>query len=440
MQRMSIPRQCAILVGGLGTRLGKLTADTPKPLLDCGGRPFLAWIIRELTRFGIEEVVLLASYKSERVRSFAREVAPFLPKPIEIKLSVEPQPAGTGGAIWHARQYLDEQFMLVNGDSWLDVNLARFLARVDADRDALGHVLVHHVPDAVRYGVVEMTGRQITAFRERPSRSGADVTNAGIYVFRRELCDFLVPDCSLERDILPVLAARGLLSGHTLDGYFIDIGVPADYVRANRDIPARLRRGAVFFDRDGVLNEDLSWVGTRERFRWMEGAGRAVRLANDLGYHAFMVTNQAGIARGLYTMQDLVALYHWMLQELRQGGATLDDWRFCPHHPEASIAQYKLVCACRKPQPGMLLTLIEAWDVDVSASLFIGDKYSDIAAAERAGVAGHLYDGRCPLDEFLAKAIGKREALPAEPEQVKPLGLAALRSRVSSPSRRDSLR
>jgi D-glycero-D-manno-heptose 1,7-bisphosphate phosphatase len=415
---MSIPRQCAILVGGLGTRLGQLTAGTPKPLLDCGGRPFLAWIIRELTRFGIEEVVLLASYQSERVRDFAREIIAFLPKPIEIKLSVEPQPAGTGGAIWHARQYLDEQFMLINGDSWIDVNLARFLARAGADRHAVAHILLHHVRDASRYGVIEVTGRRITAFRERPLASAAELCNAGIYIFRRELFDFLAPDCSLERDILPMLATRGALSGETLDGYFIDIGIPADYVRANKEIPCRLRRGAVFFDRDGVLNEDLSWVGTRERFRWMEGAGRAVRLVNDLGYHAFIVTNQAGIAKGLYTMQDLVALHDWMLQELRKGGATIDDWRFCPHHPEASILRFKLACACRKPQPGMLLSLIEAWDVDVSASLFIGDKYSDIAAAERAGIAGHLYDGRCPVDEFLTKLIGMREALPAEPERV----------------------
>jgi D,D-heptose 1,7-bisphosphate phosphatase len=390
----------------------------------------LAWIIRELTRFGIEEVVLLAGHRSERVAAFAHEINASLPKPIQIKLSVEPQPAGTGGALWYARQYLDAQFMLVNGDSWLDVNLARFLAGVCADEHALGHVLLHQVPDASRYGVIETTHRRITAFRERPRTAGAGLSNAGIYVFRHGLFDFLAPECSLERDVLPVLATRGLLSGQTLDGYFIDIGIPADYVRANKELPGRLRRGAVFFDRDGVLNEDLSWVGTRERFRWMKGAGRAVRLVNDLGCHAFIVTNQSGIARGLYTVQDLVALNHWMLQELGREGATIDDWRFCPHHPEAPLAEYKLACACRKPQPGMLLDLIEAWDVDVSASLFVGDKYSDIAAAERAGVAGHLYDGRCPLDEFLVKVIGQREALPGEPEPAK----AAMKPRRQSAS------
>src|SRR5262249_13834472 len=151
-------------------------------------------------------VVLLASYKSEQVRAFAREVNAFLPKPVKIRTSVEPHPAGTGGALWHARQYLDEQFMLINGDSWFDVNLARFLARADADRHAFGHVLLHHVPDASRYGAVEIAGRRITAFRERPLTSGAGLSNAGIYVFRRDLLDFLKPNCSLERDILPALA------------------------------------------------------------------------------------------------------------------------------------------------------------------------------------------------------------------------------------------
>ena len=122
-----LPRQCAVLVGGMGTRLGSLTTATPKPLLDCGGRPFLAWVLRELSRFGIEEFILLTGHLSDQLQTFAAELPGLLPKPATVRLSLEPLPAGTGGALWNARNHLDERFLVVNGDSWCDTNLARFI-------------------------------------------------------------------------------------------------------------------------------------------------------------------------------------------------------------------------------------------------------------------------------------------------------------------------
>ena len=109
--------QCAILVGGRGTRLGPLTAATPKPLLPCGDRPFLAWVLRELSRFGIEDILLLAGHQSDSVRSFARDVHRLLPRPLSIRVSIEPSTSGTGGALWHARDHLADRFLLLNGDS-----------------------------------------------------------------------------------------------------------------------------------------------------------------------------------------------------------------------------------------------------------------------------------------------------------------------------------
>src|SRR5579863_3809519 len=139
---MIFPHQCAIFVGGLGTRLGLLTAETPKPLLDCGGRPFLAWILRELSRYGIDDVILLAGYKVDAVTTFADRVQPHLPKSMRVTLSAEPFPAGTGGALWHARDRLDDHFLLLNGDSWFDTNLALFLARANTEPGWLVRMLL----------------------------------------------------------------------------------------------------------------------------------------------------------------------------------------------------------------------------------------------------------------------------------------------------------
>ena len=386
-----VPRQCAVLIGGFGTRLGALTAQTPKPLLDCGGRPFLAWVLRELMRFGIEKFVLLAGYRAEQVAAFVDDAQRWLPKQVEIVVSREPEPAGTGGALFHARAHLGDRFLLINGDSWLDTNLARFLAA--APGDSLGHILLRHVADTGRYGQVELQGGRISAFRERGQAGVPGLINGGVYVLGSDVLERVTPVCSLEKDVLPHLAAEGRLSGMRMNGYFIDIGIPADYARAQTEIPAVLHRPAVFFDRDGVLNEDLGWIGTRDRFHWLDGAIDAVRLANERGFHAFVVTNQAGVAKGFFSEDDVVALNRWMTDTLRENGAAIDDLRYCPYHPEGTVAQYRKAADCRKPEPGMILDLLKRWEVDAGRSLLVGDKDSDIVAARRAGIRGCLFAG-----------------------------------------------
>lgn len=377
-------RQCVFLVGGLGTRLGEITQERPKPILDVGGRPFLDYLLDEIVRHGVRDVVLLAGHRADQVRRWAASSA--WPQ-VSMQVLEEPRPLGTGGALAAARHVLDDEFLLLNGDSLFDINLLD-LAVQPLPPTAVGLLALKRVPDDSRYGVVRLEGDRVAAFEERPRAAGSGLINGGVYRFRRALLDEIeAAPCSLERDVLPSLARRGMLRARVYDRPLLDIGVPDALAAAQALVPAMTRRGALFLDRDGVLIEDVGYPHRPDQVRWIEGSMQAVKQANDAGLLVFVVTNQAGVARGLYDEAAVQNLHAWMAQQLARLGAHVDAFAYCPHHPTAGCGSYRVVCDCRKPAPGMLLDLMRRWPVDPSRSAMVGDKDSDVEAVVAAGLS-----------------------------------------------------
>lgn len=395
----ALPRQAAILVGGRGTRLGSLTDTIPKPMVEVASRPFLDWLMDEVARFGIPRITLLAGYLGQTIaaRYDGRTI-----RGSRIEVLIEPQPLGTGGGLRLFADWLEPEFLLLNGDTRFDVNLLDLPLHAG---DALATLALRRTAPGARYGTVAVDDAgSITGFAARsPDRSGP--INGGIYWLRKPILDHIGDGAvSLESDVFPKLAEAGKLRGGLYDGAFLDIGIPEDLAAAQSVIPAMARRRAVFLDRDGVLIEDTGWPHDPALVRWMPGAAAAVKRLNDAGCFVFVVTNQAGVARGMFPESQVGVMHRWMAGVLAGAGAHVDAFEYSPNHPQAPLPAYRLDCRRRKPNPGMIEDLLAAWPVAVEGSFLVGDKDSDLAAAASCGIPGHLFPGG-DLDAFVARLL-----------------------------------
>lgn len=220
--------QLAILAGGLGTRLsGTIPADLPKPLAPIAGRPFLDHLLDWAIERGADDIVLLTGHGAETIGDHIGDGYRGIP----VRYSVEPTPLGTGGALLNARSLLCEEFVLVNGDTFVEADLVALRRGLDSSPVVMGLV---EVTDTGRFGRVEVTDGVVTGFHEKSS-DGPGLINAGVYALRRSVVDRLPPGASsFEHDFLEPrlaeVAPRYLRCGPT----FFDIGVAADYHAADQ--------------------------------------------------------------------------------------------------------------------------------------------------------------------------------------------------------------
>ncbi len=219
--------QAIILAGGEGTRLRSVVRDRPKPMAEIAGKPFLEYLLLQLKQADIEDIILSIGYKGNVIQSYFKTGAE---RGVKIAYSIEQQPLGTGGAVREAIACSsDDVFIVMNGDSFFDLDIHRLL-QFHHENNGLGTIALTNIHNSERYGNVTVNHKgEIIRFEEK-SAAVDSVINCGVYILQRTILSFLsAEEVSLEKEIFPQLIGKGLF-GMIQAGYFIDIGIPSDYM------------------------------------------------------------------------------------------------------------------------------------------------------------------------------------------------------------------
>ncbi len=395
-----------ILCGGLGTRLRSILPDKPKILASFDKRMLLEIILEGLEKQGFKKVILCTGYLGGKIKSWVKKS---YKGSLIIKLSEEKEFQGTATALKKAADKIkSDLFFVINGDQLYDINYGKMLDRHLRDKP-IATLAVHSNDHPHDCDLIITDGnnriRQLLPKDRPPDNDYPNLVNAGIRICSRKVLSILSSwektPSDLDKDVLAQVITNGQpISAYRTSEYIKDIGTPEQYYKAcryHRNGLVALKnlnrpQKAIFLDRDGTINicRKDSFIISPAQLQLIPGVPSAIARINESPYLAICVTNQAGIARGLYSEETLRKIHSRMETLLGRENAYLDRIYFCPHHPESGfrgeIKKYKVKCNCRKPAPGMILQAQKEYNIDLSQSWMIGDDIRDIQLGQTAGV------------------------------------------------------
>jgi histidinol-phosphate phosphatase family protein len=392
----------AILAGGMGTRLRERSGDMPKPMVPVVGKPVLHHQIELCRKHGFTDIALLVQHRHETISEYFGDGSAL---GVTLKYAVEDAPRGTAGALRDALPILADRFLLLYGDTFLDVDL-RKLWMAHEFSGAVGTLFLHpndHPQDSDLIDI-DANGavRAILAYPHPEGREVRNLVNAALYVLNRAGLDDVTP-AEGKADIAKHMFPRMLDLGRPLYGYLSpeyikDMGTPERLDKVERDfitgLPERLSgrrlRSAVFLDRDGTINREVTHLKSPDQVELLPGTAAAIRRLNRSGTLAVVVTNQPVVARGDVSLEGLGRIHARLESQLGAGGAFLDALYFCPHHPDKGfpneVPEFKGHCNCRKPEPGLIDKACRDLGIGRHDSWMVGDTTSDVEAGRRAGL------------------------------------------------------
>ena len=358
------------------------------------GKPFLSYVLDRLAEAGVQRVVLATGYKHESIEAWFGSVY----REMEIVYSQENTPLFTGGAIRQAAKKLESRnFIVLNGDTLFDIDFQQFYNFHNA-HNAFLSVALRHVEDTARYGSVQCEGDRITAFREKVDSCGAGDINGGIYAINRDwLMGLDMPEkFSFEKELMQPLAGQEGFYGLSFNAYFIDIGIPEDYWRAQKEFAHLFGKDEfLFLDRDGVLNRHLlgDYVRNWSMWEWLPGVLDTMPKLAKRFQRIFLISNQQGVGKGLMSLDDLEQIHRHMMADIQTAGGRIDGVYTCTDLATAGSPN-------RKPEIGMALQAKRDFpEVDFHRSVMVGDNITDMLFAQKAQMRAVYVTKNNPVPE-----------------------------------------
>lgn len=390
-----------ITAGGRGTRISSVAADIPKPMIKISGKPVLEHELCCLKGQGFTDFIITVGYLRNAITDYFSDGSRL---GVKIEYYVEESPLGTAGALFELRDKLKEDFLLLNADVLFDVDFNRFVD-FHYSRGGMATLFTHPNSHPYDSGLIVtddngMVLKWLTKEDARDSWYGNRV-NAGLHILSPKILDNISyisgNRADLDRQLLKPLANSGRMYAYDSPEYVKDMGTPERYETVCSDFVSgkvrqknlKNKQKAIFMDRDGTINKYVGFLTDIDDFQLLPEAADAVKIINESGYLAIVVTNQPVVARGEVTFDELRDIHNKMETLLGAAGAYVDKIYCCPHHPhkgyKGEIYELKRECTCRKPKPGMILQAAKEFNIDLSQSWMIGDSKNDISAGKAAG-------------------------------------------------------
>jgi len=377
--------QCVILAGGYGSRLGDVTKKTPKPLLKINNRFFIEYIIDNLERQGIKNFLIFTWYKSFYFKKLKKRSG------IKINILKERNKLGTGGGLIYFKKFLHNSFFVVNGDTFFDVNIRDLENITNSNKHLAGVSLTKSQKHQFKFEYKQDRNYKTIFYREKKR---PQFVSGGIYFFKKKFLNYKFRhNCDLDSDVIRYIYKKKKLTSKIYKNNFIDIGTPLFLKQAQIKIKFYTKKACCYLDRDGVINEYGDYIYKVDHFVWRKNVLQAIKFLNNNNYYVIIVTNQAGIGKGIYSEKDFYKLNEMMLNTIYKNGSYVDKIYFSPHYKYSKIKKYRNGAFLRKPKPGMLCQSFKDFNIIKSKSFLIGDQRSDILAGRKAAIKSYFV---CP--------------------------------------------
>lgn len=402
-----------VLAGGRGTR--SANPNLAKLAQEIGGASLMAWHLRLLSGTPVEEVLVIAGHLGHQVQALCEELTT---AHVPIRVIREERQEGTVAALrLAATQTEADDFLVILGDILMSFRVEQFLTEWRSSGREVA-VIVHpstHPEDSDAV-IPDQDGRVRVIPKSQSIDHLPNMSSTGLFAITREGLQRYGHCRDFGSDLLWMAAAAKDLYGHVSSHYFKDTGTPARLAaaRADHDSGAFCRRGslnprpALFLDRDGVINPALPEVYHPDEYKLLPGVAQAIRSANQQGIPVIVITNQPGLAKGFMSFGTHEAIRARMDRLMGSTGAFVDDYLFCPHHPEAGfegeVLELKVACLCRKPDVALAFEAVTRHGIDLTRSAMVGDTDRDKRFAEAVGMSFvHVSDGCGPAPDHLCE-------------------------------------